>query len=452
IDDNQIPNPHQLLITNNQPLRAPDVYYPFRSLFSGRTTNDLDFQIEDKGDKFVFRKFLPKEVENYSLVVPQYQGDELVEVDKSDLTKVRYFIPTAEVKEGRIEVVVPKIGGLFSAEIEPIAIPEVLKAKNCNQFSQGEVENGVGKWEASQEAGAGSEENVLRLSAKDANNCSASFYLPDLSHKYAYLISAETKNISGKPLLFWLENLTNRKADIEVYLSQNSNLNSPNQNLKLKTREENDYTKYKILNTEYLIQPPMAKDGLGYTLHFDNISIGRQKTVNELGKISVNPIPYRFLTELKMVPNQEKTEGVKLSDLEGVNVEVNHPNPAIYEITIKQPIDESGTLVLSQAYHKGWKAYLVNSKFKMQNSKLMNFLAPILGKEIKDHVIVNNWENGWNINKFKMQNAKFKDAGQNSKVLDDGTKIILVFWPQYLEWLGFGMLLGCFLMILKTRF
>ena len=37
----------------------PDVYYPFRSLFTGRSQQDLAFSVEEKGDYFIFRKILP---------------------------------------------------------------------------------------------------------------------------------------------------------------------------------------------------------------------------------------------------------------------------------------------------------------------------------------------------------------------------------------------------------
>ncbi|PIS14578.1 hypothetical protein COT64_01865 [Candidatus Shapirobacteria bacterium CG09_land_8_20_14_0_10_39_12] len=337
-------------------------YYPFRSLFTGRTTKDLDFQIEDLGDRFVFRKSLPKEVENYNLILPQYQADELVEIDSADLTKANYLIPTAEIKNGNIEVVIPKAKGLFSAEIEPAE---------------------------------------KRLEAVDTTS-SVSFYLPNLPHKFSYLITAESKNIAGKNLLFWLENLTNRKADIEVYLDQKIN--------------------------NFIIQPPMAFDGLGYTLHFDNISIGQQESVNELEKITVNPIPYGFLTGIKLVDNSEPSV-VSYNNNNNLIKQVKHSNPAVYEIELNKEPGENATLVLSQAYHVGWKAYKVTGK--------AGLLTPVFGQEILDHVKVNNWENGWTLNyQLPITNDQFKET------------IVLVFLPQYLEFIGFLLLLSGFLFVI----
>lgn len=377
-----------------------DVYYPFRSLFTGRKTDELEVEIEDLGDRFVFRKQLPKGLTGYKLIVPPYDGNELVEIDKTDLTKVQYFIPTANIVGDTVEVVVPKIKGLFGAEIDPAKVEEVLEAQNCNRLSNGKV---ISEKVISGKDGA---TEVLKLTTVDANNCSAVFWLPDLPNKYGYLISTETKNISGKSLLFWIENLTNRKADMELYLGTKS----------------------------YLIQPPMAEDGLGYSLHFDNISIGKKQTVNELGKISVNPIPYNFLTGIKLVESS-KQQGVSGASA-GLVMEVKHPNPAVYEVKIEGTVEENTTLILSQSYHDGWKAYEINSKFKMQNEKLWKTFPFLFGKEIKEHVVVNNWENGWTLESDKQY------------VISDKNTIVLVFWPQYLEYLGFLFLIFCFLFVL----
>jgi len=42
-------------------------------------------------------------------------------------------------------------------------------------------------------------------------------------------------------------------------------------------------------------------------------------------------------------------------------------------------------------------------------------------KQLRIHILVNNWANGWELE-------------GNEK------NIVVFFWPQILEWLGFGML------------
>jgi len=75
--------------------------------------------------------------------------------------------------------------------------------------------------------------------------------------------------------------------------------------------------------------------------------------------------------------------------------------------------------VLSQSFNSGWKAYGVNK---------LNFVSEIFpfafGKEIKQHILVNNWENGWIL-----------------EPKNDNRNIIIIYLPQYLEYLGFVTLI-----------
>jgi hypothetical protein len=321
-------------------------YYPFRSLFTGRSPQELDFAIKETGDSYIFTKQLPNEVASYDLKLPEFDGKELLWLNPRDFSDFKYLIPQVHKNENSIEVVVPKVGGYFSAELN---------------------------------------NDLVHLAAWDGENSEKAFFLENLLHKYGYVIKVEAQNMEGNSLLFWLENLTAKRADMEMYLPKDS-------------------------NTHYLIQPPMTKTGLGYTLHFDNVSIGKQKVVNNLGKVIVNPIPFNFITGLKLVSSEiSKPTSIKVKS-------VSHPNPSVYEIELGE-VPENSTLVLSQSFHKGWKAYLLEPS----RQNLAPFFAPLFGKEIKDHALVNNWSNGWQLNPM-VHGSRF---------------IVLVFWPQYLEYFGF---------------
>ncbi len=348
---------------------ASSFYYPFRSLFTGRSQQDLEFTVEDRGDYFAFSKTLPAGSDNYVLEVPPPSSQILTWVDPNDLSQTK-TVPLDVFFDGKnIEVKVPKAGGYFSAEIEPTTV-------NCDNVVRG----------------------FLRLTLINNSNCTA-FNLPNLTHDMAYLITAETKNISGRPILFWLENPNSRRADIETYLPASSS---------------------KHLASSYFIQPPMEKDGVGYVLHFDNVSIGKEKSTNELGKITVNPIPYKFLTGLVLKKSSTNQFPVRLTELE-----VNHPNPSLYSITIEQFNNltiNNPVLVLSQSYDTGWKAY----QCQMSNVKCQ-ILPMVFGREIKNHVLVNNWANGWVLN--------------NSSFQPPASSLVILYLPQYLEYLGFLLLI-----------
>lgn len=204
----------------------------------------------------------------------------------------------------------------------------------------------------------------VRIGKKD----DAAFWWPELEHKNGYLVEIESKNIKGRRLLAWWENLNSRRADWEVYLPDGKS---------------------------YWVQPPMEEDGIGYALHIENQAIGREEAVNELGRIRVYKLPYKYLTELVRV----REFGGK-GKLEKV-IEVKHPNPAWYEVKLA---GNEEILVLSQAYNPGWMAFG--------------------GGRILERIMVDNWANGWKL------------AGEK--------EIIIVFWPQVLEFAGLGLAVGWF--------
>ncbi|HUV42350.1 MAG TPA: hypothetical protein VMY36_00355 [Patescibacteria group bacterium] len=359
--------------TNNQ--FDNNLYYPFRSLFTGRSQVDLEFKIKDQGDYFLLEKEIPESFQNGQLVIPDDQK-ELVWVNPDNLDETQSLKTEINLENNLLKVKIPKTSGYYSAEIDPTNQAFATKPENCNQLSQGQVENQI-------------ENNLLQLSAIDANNCSVSIWLPNLPHQYSYLITAKAQYRQGKSLLFWLENHNSRRADLETYLPKDLSL-----------------------KTSFFIQPPMETDGLGYTLHFDNISIGQQPSTNNLGKITVNPFPYHLLKGIKISKNNENSLNPKLTS----PLKVSHPNPSFYQLTMTPEKDQ--ILILSQAFHPGWQAYEVKEKTP-------SFLIPILGQRIKEHFLINNWENGWQ--------------------LDNQEEIIIIFLPQYLEYLGFFFLiiLGC---------
>lgn len=348
------------------------IIYPFRSLFTGKRQEDIEFDIEEKENSFVFSKTFARPLQNYSLKIPEIDTKGLTFINPYDLASQKFLHPDVFFDGMALVVEIPKIKGYLSEQIDPAYDASLAIPKNCSNFENGTAQNEITKEKDSL---------FLRLVSENANNCSASFFLPNLPHGIGYLITAAARHRQGKSLLFWLENLNTRKADIETYLPRNA-----------KRKTQNDIT------TSYFTQPPMEKDGVGYSLHFDNISIGNEKTVNDLGKITINLIPYEFLTQITLEPIPGRTE--------------------------------NSVFILSQAYNQGWSAYIPNSKFQILNSK---FLLPIFGKRIENHVLVDNWANGW-----------IMDSDRDGE-------IVIVFWPQYLEYLGFFVLFAYFFLLASPK-
>lgn len=331
---------------------ASSYYYPFRTLFSGKTQKDLEFEIEDRGDYFAFRKTVPKGFENYFLQIPEIQDEELVWVDPADLNKTKAQLSEVYFNGEIVEAKVPKIGGLFSAQLD------------------------------------GSKKR--------------DFLLENLPHEFSYLITVESKNLMGKPFVFWLENINSKRVDIETYLPAR-----PAGGPELPS------------STSHFIQPPMEPDGIGYAINFEEVQFGNEKSKNELGKITLNPIPFDFLTGLKLrkadTPLQPKL----------TTLEVEHPNPSTYHISLPGTdirTLENPVIILSQSFEPGWKAYVG---------------APFFGKEIKDHVLVNNWANGWIL--------------KTSELSTTYSKLTIVFLPQYLEFLGMFSALFWIILVLCIK-
>ncbi|PJC28871.1 hypothetical protein CO053_02235, partial [Candidatus Shapirobacteria bacterium CG_4_9_14_0_2_um_filter_40_11] len=91
-----------------------------------------------------------------------------------------------------------------------------------------------------------------------------------------------------------------------------------------------------------------------------------------------------------------------------------------YKVQINGEIRSNEILILSQSYHSGWLAFNLDTK-----------------RIIKDHFVVNNWSNGWILL-------------ANTQPLLPNT-YILFFWPQYLQYLGFGFYLIILLFWLRAK-
>ncbi len=357
----------------------PDVFYPFRSLFTNHTSSKMDFELQETDSSYIFKKDIPEKIKDYRLNIPD-NNSEIVWFDGKNLDSSGSFLPKVYFNNQTLLVEIPKINGYFSKEIDPTKEINWSTAKNCDflRLSMGE-KNEIVKNQIVNKDG-----NILRLISKLANNCSASFAVNNLSHNLSYLISFTAKNIENKTLLFWLENNNFKKSDIEVYLLQEKNL-----------------TKF------YFIQPPLDQFGTGYTLHFDNWSFNKNFSVNDLGKISIYPIPYYFLTNLSLVKNYP--EKGKLD-----NIPSSHPLPYLY---IANTGIGQKDLVLYQSYDPGWQAFYFKDLFHIQR--------------ISRHILINNWANGWEIN--------------------SPGKIVIIFLPQFLEFLGFGIFIGILYYLWRIR-
>ena len=215
------------------------------------------------------------------------------------------------------------------------------------------------------------------LAAKDGKTVGESFNYAGLSHQNGYLITTKTRNITGKPTLFWIEDLNSRRAAIETYLPS---------------------SKGKIQKSKFIL-PPMEPDGLGYSLHFDSVSVGNEPAENEVVDFKIDKIDYWSLVTSHVLSGSNN-----LTSATG-HFGVSHPNPAFYRVDLTSSKDQ--VLILAQSFENGWLAISVDDKEKIKLNK--------------NHILVNNWANGWELS-------------------GDEKIVYLFFWPQLLEFAGFALL------------
>ncbi len=246
--------------------------------------------------------------------------------------------------------------------------------------------NGPATTENRNEVAFPEEENeYLRLISANNDQC-LTLSFPTLQTDIGYIMDITTRNGSGLPLRV---NLLNSKG--AYYLMS-------------------DLDPHRQFETSSFIIPPSYKDAVGYEALIQNRSLSYQETVNDIRSVGFTFLPYRFIKSLRFGrPPQAEIASTGA-------VEVAHPLPFLYEAAVNDSLTPDGLLVLYQSYHPGWTAYAVPDR--SIRTRLFPFL---FGTKLTGHQTVNNWANGWQVEQ-----------------LPDGNKhVMIVFWPQYLQYAGF---------------
>jgi hypothetical protein len=149
-------------------------------------------------------------------------------------------------------------------------------------------------------------------------------------------------------------------------------------------------------------------------------------SVNLISSIEFIPIPYEFLQNIKI--NSTPSQNL----LTGKIISTKRVNPLLFEVkTSGDPV----VLTLAYDYEAGWKAYAINCSNAL-TCALKENLAPIFGTEVKEHVLVDNWSNGWILGNATNSNER----------------IVIMFIPQSLELVGFLLIIIIFVPLLYYFF
>jgi hypothetical protein len=339
-------------------------YIPFLDLTSQTNLPHKRWAISEKANSISLTIPLSKDMQNLALATTSGEVTE-------------YLYNDNQPKEYKIPYTISKDATTLTVTFPKIAI-DVYPGNTANA-SQCLGKKGSLSIDKSQ--------NRILLEAK--NGAAGCFAFKDefLDQGYGYLLKVTNTNISGQRLFFYVLDETKEQPYIE-------------------DRFTND-TAYYILGARY-------NQGFGYSFSFQNTSYPTLESSNTLQNLRVYAMPYAVIKELALKnTNSPVTKATPLAA-----PQVQEKNYYRYDITIPTQSQKT-TLALYQSYDAGWKAYETKGW-------LSNTFPLLFGKEVKEHVLINNWANGWNL------------SGQK--------QIVLLFWPQYLQYAG--LLLLCIVTIL----
>lgn len=359
-----------------------DKYYPFLDLTTQTWATQANWSLFELNSGWKIIRDLPFDTKTYKLS----ENSQSVPVDLYlNSQAVKFILPlSAQSLEKELAVQFPKIQiksfNLTDTEIKPCI-------------------NSDAKIEYKKEA------DSLTISTKNNISGCFSYTESNLDEKYGYIVRVESHNVIGKPLNFHILSTTDNQFNTEDLL-------------------KNDL--------QYYILGSKANHGIGYNFGFQNNAYTNIPSSNKLSSLSLYLMPYDNLKQL-VFNNAHLPQTNTLSSM--AKFEVEKKNYFTYSVSIEN--NTNSYLVLNQSYNPGWKAYQAqSSKLKVQS--WLNITFPFLfGKELKEHVLVNNWANGWVI--------------PDSSLILNNSSLVIIFWPQYLEYLGFAILIGTFAWLILAR-
>lgn len=244
---------------------------------------------------------------------------------------------------------------------------------------------------------------ISRYEAKQNSSVCDWIPVPNALTSQGFLFSMQTRNISGRPIKTCLSIHPPHLCLYETIVQAN---------------QKNTW----VTHTQFI--PPNTTQGQWF-LELDNYAVGQEIRINDVGPITITPVPYQWLEHISL---QRETQNQP--DIPSPLLSVEHPYPPLFVVTLRAGY--AGPLTLFQSFDSGWHAYTKKSHTIPQ--KLFEFFPFLFGNDIQDHVLINNWANGWTIPTTK-----------------EDTTIVLFFLPQLFEWIGFLLIPIPFLFIINKR-
>lgn len=220
------------------------------------------------------------------------------------------------------------------------------------------------------------------------------------------MLRMQGENISGRSMKFYLSNWISDRADLEYLLDEG------------------------VFDQVFGILSWPQLSGSGYSLNLETRSFDAEVAENVLEKADLYPLPVEWLAGITV-----ETQGVE----ENVSVRnaltlVKSQKFGTSHYVAELQNSGVGLLSLSQGFDEGWLGYEVGAK-----CGAVCRLMPWWFGERLEHVKVNGWANGYLVTRDQGL-ATSGDVDTRATNRQPLTTIAIVFWPQYLEWLGLVIL------------
>lgn len=349
----------------NRPYQA---YFPFLDLMTQTQNKAKKWDLSTRASSYIFSSRLPFSSESYSASISSQSTFDIY----NEGSAVKYTLPLeTEIGNNQVSVSFPAF------RIDAFSMD---KAKVDYCLRQ------IGNLEA-----LVTEKSISLKTSDNATGC-IEFEDPSLNQRYGYLVEVKNSNQEGPRFYFYTLDGTKKQAYVEDRIATDN---------------------------QFYVLGPHFSQGLGYSFSLQNGSYRNSAAANTLEGLSVYLLPYDEIKKFELVnTNNPPTKAVISKDFD-----VQKKNYYLHELGLPAT-NQNQTLILSQAYQPGWKAYSINNQCQISNVKcqIARIFPYFYGEEIKSHVVINNWANGWNLANYPL------DANNYT--------LILVYLPQYLEYFG----------------
>lgn len=233
-------------------------------------------------------------------------------------------------------------------------------------------------------------ESIVTKAAQGAVGC-ISLPIPMIDQRFGYLLKIESQVDTGRTLFFSLTDQTKSQSIIEDRL---------------------------LRNEELFVVPPHYTYGLGYNMNFQTDSYVHIPAENLIYQPKAYFIPYDILAGIRFERKNYVKPTTIINSLDTFQVE----KKSVYRYDVSLNNTEArNNLILWQSFSKGWIAFI------QEDNKPF-----FMGRMLPNHHTINNWANGWTIEP--------EDRSSNEPL-----HIIIFFWPQLLQYLGYALLFSTLL-------